>query len=233
MRKNTNKGYTLMEMLLTVAVIAILAAIIILFLSRNLDRSRAAANGANLRAVRSLLAVELMADLGNQDAVIRQVLSTAPGAEGVDVPGLSLDDGTPMDAVITETGVDTLYGDYNEEDFDEVYQNGSHTESQTVTTEALLPALCGVLSCFSEDLTDGQYCAEHQIKQCQKSRLENDRLVLCDMEYRDQCDAAHYMIGPCGCSATGSKNGPCSNCDHWHYRYTCTEDVISSDYDTN
>ena len=218
-------------MLLTVAVIAILAAIVILFLSRNLDRSRAAANGANLRAARALLNMELLADPGNQSGVIIQVLSTAPRAEGVDVPGLSVEDGTPMDAVITETGVDTIYGDYNEEDFEEVYQNGSLT--QTVTTVAPLPVLCGVLSCFSTNLVDGQYCADHQMKYCEKSLEVNDKLVPCKEPYRDQCPNQHFMERVCGCMVTHSSNSYCWKCPHWHSGYTCTQLVIAPDNGTN
>ena len=172
-----------MEMLVTIAIVAVLVAIIALFLSRNLNRSRAAVNSTNLRATRSLLAMELLADPENAEDVLAQVMSTAPKAEGVDLPGLSVPDGMPMDAIITEDGVDTFYGDYNEENFNDVYQDGvfdgeANRAPERETQEATQVTFCAVLDCFSTDLVDGVYCSAHQIKICTKSILNGDVLVL-------------------------------------------------------
>lgn len=237
MRENrAKKGFTLMEMLVVIAIIAVLATIIFLFLSRNLDRSRAALNASNLRAARSLLAMELLADPGHPEEVLQEVLGTAPGAAGMNVPGLSIPDGTPMDAIITEDGVDTFYGDYNEENFQDVYQDGAFDGSTTRETEAketTQVVLCGVLSCFSTDLVDGQYCSDHQIKKCERFLLEGEQLVPCGREYRDRCKEEHYMLIQCTCTAMGSQKRACNNCQHWHYRTPCTEMVLASDNRAN
>lgn len=226
-----NQGFTLTEMLVVIAIIAVLAVIICLFLSRNLNRARAAVNSTNLRATRSILAMELLANPENPEEVMAQVLATAPKSEGVDVPGLSIPEGTPMDGTITEDGVDTSYGDYGEEDFEDVYEDGFLEEDTTRETAPEVPPvkLCGVLACFSTELVDGQYCAAHQIKLCEKSKLEGDQLVTCGMEYRDQCHEDHYMLVTCPCTSNGSKNKPCSNCKHNHYGVACTEKVLLPD----
>ena len=226
-----NKGFTLTEMLVVIAIIAVLAVIIFLFLSRNLNRARAAVNSTNLRATRSILAMELLANPENPEEVIAQVMATAPKSEGVDVPGLNIPEGTPMDGTLTEDGVDTSYGDYGEEDFEDVYENGFLEEEATRETEPEAPPvkLCGVLACFSSDLVDGQYCADHQIKLCEKSKLEGDQLVTCGMEYRDKCHEVHHMLVPCPCTSNGSQSKPCSNCKHWHYRSACPELVLLPD----
>ena len=239
MRGNRGKkGFTLMEMLVTIAIVAVLVAIIALFLSRNLNRSRAAVNSTNLRATRSLLAMELLADPENAEDVLAQVMSTAPKAEGVDLPGLSVPDGMPMDAIITEDGVDTFYGDYNEENFNDVYQDGvfdgeANRAPERETQEATQVTFCAVLDCFSTDLVDGVYCSAHQIKICTKSILNGDVLVPCGREYRSMCDADHRKLIPCPCGATGSQRKPCGNCGHWHYRTACPEMVLVQDNDPN
>lgn len=66
MKKMNNKGFTLMEMLIVVAIIAVLVAIAIPVFSAQLEKAREAVDAANLRTAYA----EVMADvmLGNADA---------------------------------------------------------------------------------------------------------------------------------------------------------------------
>ena len=50
MKKNNNKGFTLMEMLIVVAIIAVLVAIAIPVFTNQLEKSREATDAANIRA---------------------------------------------------------------------------------------------------------------------------------------------------------------------------------------
>ncbi len=50
MKKNNNKGFTLAELLIVVAIIAVLVAIAIPVLNTSLEKSRQAADAANIRA---------------------------------------------------------------------------------------------------------------------------------------------------------------------------------------
>ena len=58
--KNNKKGFTLMEMLIVVAIIAVLVAIAIPVLSGTLEKSREAADAANLRAAYAECAIAVL-----------------------------------------------------------------------------------------------------------------------------------------------------------------------------
>ncbi len=58
--KNNKKGFTLMEMLIVVAIIAVLVAIAIPVLSGTLEKSREATDAANLRAAYAECAVAVL-----------------------------------------------------------------------------------------------------------------------------------------------------------------------------
>ena len=61
-KKNSKKGFTLMEMLIVVAIIAILVAIAIPTFSGTLDTARRSADQANLRAGKASAVVEFLND---------------------------------------------------------------------------------------------------------------------------------------------------------------------------
>ena len=242
MRANTSKkGFTLVEMLVVIVIIAILVAIAMLFLRKPVDTSAAAANSANLRAVRAELNAHLMADPQHFEENKNQILSTAPGAAGVDVPGMSVPEGTPMDAIITEDGtVDTFYGDYNEEDFQDVIKDGSYDSTED-TKDSIDDDddegsyNCGILSCFSTELLDDGYCADHQMKICQKKVLANEKLVDCATGYRISCENPHYKTETCGCKRGSDpvKETYCNLCEHWHNRSGCNAEKIVEDNGVN
>ena len=60
--KKTKKGFTLMEMLIVVAIIAILVAIMIPTFNAQLEKSREAADAANIRAAYAQVLVEYLDD---------------------------------------------------------------------------------------------------------------------------------------------------------------------------
>ena len=62
MKKNNNKGFTLMEMLIVVAIIAILVAIAIPTFTGSLNKARVAADEANVRAAYAQITAEYLSD---------------------------------------------------------------------------------------------------------------------------------------------------------------------------
>lgn len=70
--KNNKKGFTLAELLIVVAIIAVLVAIAIPVFSSQLEKARQATDAANLRAAYAEASVKVLdptADIGNSDIV--------------------------------------------------------------------------------------------------------------------------------------------------------------------
>ena len=66
-KKLNKKGFTLAELLIVVAIIAILVAIAIPVFSTQLDKTRAAVDNANARSIRSMAVAEAMTSGGAGD----------------------------------------------------------------------------------------------------------------------------------------------------------------------
>ncbi|MDO4395172.1 MAG: prepilin-type N-terminal cleavage/methylation domain-containing protein, partial [Clostridia bacterium] len=60
MRKNNRKGFTLAELLIVVAIIAVLVAIAIPIFTSQLEKSREATDAANIRAAYAQASVEVL-----------------------------------------------------------------------------------------------------------------------------------------------------------------------------
>lgn len=75
MNKMNKKGFTLIEMLVVIAIIAVLVSIIVPVVGNSTTKAKAAADAANLRSVAASVAVEYLA---NPDATIT---ATNPGCE--------------------------------------------------------------------------------------------------------------------------------------------------------
>ena len=72
-RKKNRKGFTLIEMLMVIAIIAILVAIVIPIVNSSTDRSEAATDAANLRAVLAALNVDVL----NGNKTVNDILADA------------------------------------------------------------------------------------------------------------------------------------------------------------
>ena len=71
MKKNNKKGFTLMEMLIVVAIIAILVAIAIPVLNSALEKSREAADAGNIRSAYAECTVAAMTGVTDDDDVTK------------------------------------------------------------------------------------------------------------------------------------------------------------------
>lgn len=73
--KKSNKGFTLMEMLIVIAIIAILIAIAIPTFNSALEKSRQKTDLANARSLKSLVIADFMADENGTVATILRSVS--------------------------------------------------------------------------------------------------------------------------------------------------------------
>ena len=68
MKKNNNKGFTLMEMLIVVAIIAVLVAIAIPVFTNSLEKAREATDAANIRSAYAEVMATALTDIDRADA---------------------------------------------------------------------------------------------------------------------------------------------------------------------
>ena len=77
MKKMNKKGFTLMEMLIVIAIIAILIAIAIPTFTAALEKSRQKTDLANARALKSLVVAQYMAQDDTDDPNVYNIISAA------------------------------------------------------------------------------------------------------------------------------------------------------------
>ena len=89
MKKNNKKGFTLAELLIVVAIIAVLVAIAIPIFTNQLEKSREATDAANIRDVYAEVAVAMLTDGLDQDGATASVggltATTAVSNSGITV----------------------------------------------------------------------------------------------------------------------------------------------------
>ena len=76
MKKNNNKGFTLMEMLIVVAIIAVLVAIAIPVFTNQLEKAREATDEANIRSAYAEVMACALTDSSVDDAKKNDVVKT-------------------------------------------------------------------------------------------------------------------------------------------------------------
>ena len=106
--KNTKKGFTLIEMLVVIAIIAILVSVVIPTVSSATHKARAAADAANLRATLGGLNAEV---LMNQEIAEPFIASMTP-TESMLHPGAKLYVIYTVPGIIDVYYVDTTKGEY-------------------------------------------------------------------------------------------------------------------------
>lgn len=77
MKKNNNKGFTLMEMLIVVAIIAVLVAIAIPVFTNQLEKAREATDMANVRSAYAEVMACAMTDAANETNGVKKNDTTA------------------------------------------------------------------------------------------------------------------------------------------------------------
>ncbi len=132
MKNKQNHGFTLIEMLMVVAVIAVLVSIIVPRVSNATDKSAAAADAANLRAAKSAIASGIMEGLYKDGDTI--------SAEDLEVPVTSNYKPAGAFSAKIENGIITvLYGDMDIHDLADIADNGkadlSNAGSATIAPE--------------------------------------------------------------------------------------------------
>ncbi len=100
MKKNNKKGFTLMEMLIVVAIVAVLVAISIPIFTSQLEKAREATDVANMRAAKAVAVAQYLTDNTTgtfyYDAAAGTLVSSAPAAK--------YGKGTTADGGVTELG---------------------------------------------------------------------------------------------------------------------------------
>lgn len=117
MKKNPNRGFTLIEMLAVIAVIAILVTIIVPVVSNASDKAAAAADAANLRSAKAAIAVGLVSGTYTAEYDI--------SAEDVGIPEKSNYNDEDFEVSISDDGEITVaYGEFDIDDFAYIAEHG-------------------------------------------------------------------------------------------------------------
>ena len=119
MKKNNNKGFTLAELLIVVAIIAVLTAIAIPVFTNQLEKSREATDMANIRSAYAEVMTAFLADNEEHSASVPLKSNTADwkSADDAKIAGVLAKDvlsgssaSNPIEVKITDQGVATIGG---------------------------------------------------------------------------------------------------------------------------
>ena len=130
MNRSHNKGFTLIEMLVVIAVISVLVSIIVPVVNNASDKSAAAADAANLRAAKAAIASGILEGTYGAD------VASIP-AEDLDVPVTSnYREGGAFSAKIEGGRVTVLYGEMDIAALADIADNGKADQSNAASATA-------------------------------------------------------------------------------------------------
>ena len=126
------KGFTLIEMLVVIAIIAVLVSIIIPTVSSATTKAAAATNAANLRSVKAAIVTAALSDVDFDDGDYTEDAINAKLTNDIDVPdaktGCGEPDGADLTFKLTVSGNGTVftvyYGAYDIDAFSAVAEAG-------------------------------------------------------------------------------------------------------------
>lgn len=131
MTKMNKKGFTLIEMLVVIAIIAVLVSIIIPTVSSATGKAKAATDAANLRSMLAEATTDYLNGQADDTGLVKMDVTTSgtattytfSGREGA--PKCSTNENWPLSITVDSDGIFTAkYGDYTLANFQEVAENG-------------------------------------------------------------------------------------------------------------
>lgn len=131
MNKMNKKGFTLIEMLVVIAIIAVLVSIIIPTVSSSTDRAKAAADAANLRSAKAVIATMILE--GKVDNSTAAATVTA-AACGVPETGNYGEDADFSASVATTGDITVKYGNLGINELADIADNGKQDGSAAGST---------------------------------------------------------------------------------------------------
>ena len=111
MNKFNKKGFTLIEMLVVIAIIAVLVSIVIPVVGNSTEKAKAAADAANLRSVQAELNIAYMT--GTPDATTKKITTTNAVIDCTNATAPTAT-ATPECPVSATDGTTTMSFDYDE-----------------------------------------------------------------------------------------------------------------------
>ena len=125
--RRSKHGFTLIEMLVVIAIISILVSILVPAVSSSMDKARASTDAANLRTVLGILNTEVL----NGEKSVDEIIANAAH------PTSKMDSGASLCVIYAEAGfIDVYYVNntvyYGLEYLSELAENGPDSERLTV-----------------------------------------------------------------------------------------------------
>ena len=152
MNKMNKKGFTLIEMLVVIAIIAVLVSIIIPVVGNSTVKASAATNAANLRSVVAAVSIKYMEDpaaftaasyTGTNGKLTLPTKSDGTNADVIEAPLAKAvvigsttysSKTTTMTITIENNAVVAKYGDYTINDFADIAEDGKYDGNTTSST---------------------------------------------------------------------------------------------------
>lgn len=125
MNKFNKKGFTLIEMLVVIAIIAVLVSIIIPIVGNSTAKARAATDAANLRSVKAELTIMAL----NNGLDVAETATAVPA--GISAPESKQQDGVTPTYTFDGTNIEVYYGEKTIEVLAEEAEGGAAADVAT------------------------------------------------------------------------------------------------------